>query len=162
MNRIRWNSRSMEEEAEGLRTYMEERTAFLNRIWLENQQYVTVVANFFDRLVSYAVTPGECLPNLPTEPGYIWFDQKTGRPVDLTQPVYEEMYICLREQTPEPQPAPEEIANEEVPAEEEISLLRLAPMLLFVVMLAVLCFADLLRTRRSGTNDPRKSSKIPS
>lgn len=162
MNQSRWNTRSTEEETEKLRNYIDERMVFLNRIWLENQEFVTVLADFFGRHTSYIIAPGEHLPDLPTEIDHIWYDQKTNMPVDFSKPVYEDMFICLRDPLPEKEPEETPLLVPELIPEQRdpIPTQRLAPMALFAFILGVLCIADLLQWKRSGKYDWERVSKI--
>lgn len=105
MNQIRWNMQDHAEQVDFIETYLRERMAFLEDIWVQNQTFHLVTVNLPERTFRYAMRPGESLPQLP-DFGYSentvyhgWFDSKTGEPFDLTQPIYGETEIYLKSET---------------------------------------------------------------
>lgn len=105
LNQIRWNTSDYTSQMEFVKAYLQERMAFLDTIWIENQPYNLVVVKLPERTFSYAVAPGESLPELPTfenTPDTIyhgWFDSDTDEPFDLTQPIKCETEIYLKSET---------------------------------------------------------------
>lgn len=105
MNQIRfsWNEDAAVENTEKIRIYMEKRMAFLDDLWLENEEYCTIQmtdTRYYSIWACYAVRPGECLPDLPelsclTENAG-WFYLDTDEVFDVTQPVYEDTAIYLK------------------------------------------------------------------
>lgn len=109
VNQIRWPGREAAGETEHIRTYMTERMAFLNDVWLEDGEYCTVLVNLNDGFTStacYALRPGECVPELPeyedSEWFLGWYNAETEEPFDITQPVYEGTELYLKTLPTEP------------------------------------------------------------
>lgn len=159
LNDIRWSLGAAEAETESIKTYLTQRLAFLDSLWLEGETYYTVVANKTDGSVvsCFALRPGECVPHLPREsdsPDVIgWYDRDTDEPFDIAQPIYKDTRIYLK--------------REEAPPAEEGTmrlLIRYAPVVGLVLILLTACFLD--RTRRKRTdkqkNERTETSKIPS
>lgn len=99
LNQIRWGMGPMQEETEYIREYLTKRMAFLDSVWLEGDIWYTILLDTDDgsNTVSYAVRPGDPIPQLPEIPGGTgWYHRETELPVDLTQPVTENMDIYLK------------------------------------------------------------------
>jgi hypothetical protein len=103
MNRMRWNMPDALEETGHICRFMEERVAFLNQLWLENQTYYTVliVPDASRNTICHAVRPGERISALPDyEPSRDvlgWYDAATEQPFDITQPIYEDTVVYLKQ-----------------------------------------------------------------
>ncbi|MDO5401565.1 MAG: CotH kinase family protein [Eubacteriales bacterium] len=97
LNQIRWSIPDAQEQTQALWDSIAGRTAFLTGLWLENREYVRVLARYVDRNVEYYLTPGESLSQLPQYPSYDWYDARTGQRVDTQAPLWEPMEIELRE-----------------------------------------------------------------
>ena len=124
MNQIRWKSlaatqTSAQDEAEYIRSFMEERISFLNQLWLDKKPFHWVLIDTNDGrdMICYAVFPGEQILLLPDyeEAWDIlgWYNAATEQPFDSAQPIYENTVVYLKKLQGE---------------EDEISLLQLAPM----------------------------------
>ena len=97
LNQVRWDisDGDLSVKTEYLQTFMEERIAFLNRIWLEEAPYHMVQAdNARGNLYGYLVAfPGEPLTGLPwladTETWKFlgWYDVQTGKAFHPEEPV---------------------------------------------------------------------------
>ena len=108
MNQIRWKSltasqTSAPDEKEYIRGFMENRVSFLNQLWLENQTYYTVliVPDASRNTICHAVRPGERISALPdyelSRDVLGWYDAATEQPFDITQPIYEDTVVYLKQ-----------------------------------------------------------------
>lgn len=118
MNQLRWSKPDAEYCMKKLKTYLPQRIAFLNRIWLENEEYASVVSDFLGRMTTYIIFKGDTLPKLPISIGREWCYADTGVPVDLSLPIYEDMEIKMM--TPVNIPLTETV--EEIPPEFQETL----------------------------------------
>lgn len=152
MNQVRWDTDSMESKAESTLYYMAGRVEFLNKIWLDEEPYITISVDYtgfesdcayleFD----YVLSPGDCLPELPTTEDFAWFYAGTEIPFDFTQPIWEDTAIRLQYAYPVEE-APEEGRSLTSLAAD---ILRVGPPILLVIFLFALVAADILRTKRS-------------
>lgn len=161
MNQVRWyqDTGPAEEEIEWIKTYLTQRLAFLDSVWLEGEIYCTVTANRTDGSVvsCYALRPGECVPSLPSggdEPDVIgWYDYDTGEPFDITEPVYENKRIYLKREEP-------------LPVEEGTVrlIIRYAPITGLLLLLLTACLLDRSRRKRTDkqNHERTETTKIPS
>lgn len=151
MNQLRWETaEGVYAESENIRSFMEERIAFLNQLWLEGEPFCRVLIDTDDGhgTVCFAVRPGECVPYLPEyEPApeiLGWYAAGSEEPFDITQPVYEDMEIILRRT--EPEPAGEETA-ETGESGRKIPV-KYVPFVLLLGFLGIFCLIDGSRRRR--------------
>jgi len=101
LNQVRWRGKPVQEATDDVRSYLTKRMEFLDSVWLEEQLWYTVLVDTDDgaNTVTYAVRPGEALPQLPEIPGAIgWYHRDTDEPVDLHKPVEENLDIYLKYQ----------------------------------------------------------------
>lgn len=101
LNQVRWRGIPVEEETAYIRDYLMQRMAFLDSLWLEGETWYRILVDTDDgaNTVCYAVRPGETIPQLPEIAGGIgWYHRDTEEPVDLQQPVTENLDIYLRYQ----------------------------------------------------------------
>lgn len=96
MNQERWNMAPFEACTEELRDYMTARVEFLNRVWVEKQEYIVVVVDLLERYESYVLSPGDCLPPLQQREDGVWRHGGTDQPFDPAEPIYEDMYIYMK------------------------------------------------------------------
>lgn len=96
MNRIRWKTQDPAPEIQAIRDCIAGRREFLTSLWVENREYVSVMATYVDRNIEYFLTPGEPLTQLPNYPTRTWFYTGTEEAVDETSPVWEPKKIELR------------------------------------------------------------------
>lgn len=156
LNRIRWRNLAAyetkaPEETALIRDFMEQRIAFLNELWLEQEPFYWVLIDTNDGhgTLCFAVRPGEQIPYLPEyEPApeiLGWYAAGAEEPFDPEQPILENTELILR------RIQPEEIADaEDVPEETEIKIpLKYAPFYLLVGVLGMLWLLDRKRGRRS-------------
>lgn len=157
MNRIRWENLGSSqvgapEEAEYIRSFMEERIAFLDQLWLEQDRFYRVLIDTNDGrgTTCFAVRPGEQIPGLPEyepDPEILgWYAVGEEKPFDRETPVFEDMEIILRRAEPQPDP-------EDPEAEEDGSGLPLkyAPCFVLVGMLVMLYRLDRKYRNRRGS-----------
>lgn len=99
-NGLRWNMNDYEERIRAVRTYLSQRTEFLDSLWIGDTTYVTVqVSTGKGTWGCFAVRPGECLAQLPEYDSaeYLgWYRADTGEAFDIAQPVYEDLVIYLK------------------------------------------------------------------
>ena len=102
---VAWNS-----SGEYMVNFLEERTGYLNDVWLQDEVYHTVVFLDYDGNVchKYVIKHGEYLPEIPSNANYVaifqgWKNTATGRKLDVRLPIlenttYQSMWIpaeCL-------------------------------------------------------------------
>lgn len=133
---------------EVIRTYLQERIAFLDSLWLENTEYcrVLVLLDENSSSICHAVLPGETIPSLPyyeeTWDVLGWYDAATEQPFDMTQPIYEDTVVYLKK----------------LPGEEDsISPLQAAPI---AAVLGILGLAALVDQRRRRTRKGKTEKSI--
>lgn len=160
MNQLRWSAQDAAAETEYIRTYLTERMAFLDSIWIDGEAYMTVlVKNAEGFTFRYALRSGESLPQLPeAENG--WYAEATGEPFDPAQPIYQDTVIVMAAAPAQAASSEDEAVVEEPAAEESESKLWLVPILVFLGILTAACFADAIRGK--GQKNERTNSKIPS
>lgn len=99
-NRWRWNMEDQTAGVERIQTYLAERVAFLDSLWIDEAQYLTVqISNGFGCWTCFALRPGECLTYLPEyDPeAYLgWYTQDTEEPFDVTQPLFADTVLYLK------------------------------------------------------------------
>lgn len=103
-NRIRWNvdTPGIQEEADAILTYMEQRTAFLSELWLEGKDFciVRLQENSSGGYYGYyAVEPGACFADLPEREGADflgWYREDTGTLFDPEEPIREDLCLVPR------------------------------------------------------------------
>ena len=165
MNQIRWTAIEAyavdaSTETENIRSYMAERMAFLNSIWLEKEEYCTVVIDSNDGsgTVCYAVRPGGYVPALPNYAPAAdilgWYIRDTDEPFDMTQPVYEDMVIYLKRTSQESVEG--ESGDMEGSEESSRIPMKYAP---FAVLLGILAVAYCIDKMRAKRMDIRKDEK---
>lgn len=100
LNQIRWQTRTLADGEEAIRTFLMDRVAFLNRIWVEKEDYVIVTVKEYDGTkTSFAHQPGTPLSQLPVYESddtvcfYGWFHHGIGTPFDPEEPVNENIHI---------------------------------------------------------------------
>lgn len=102
LNRIRWGIADAAEAAETLSDSFSKRLAFLDSIWIDGKDYISVYVLGYDGGVShYALEPGDTLPALPecesndTTAFYGWYYEDTQQPFDPDAPIWEDTTIYL-------------------------------------------------------------------
>lgn len=90
-------------EMERLKSFLTQRIAFLDSLWIDGESYCRVhISNGVGTWSCFAVRPGDVLTNLPPSEdrdgrkALGWYDAFTGEPFDVTQPVYEDTAIRLK------------------------------------------------------------------
>lgn len=102
-DQFRWYSEASDpvEMRGSIREYLTERLALLDSIWLDKEPYcmVRIDSGTDDQFKYCVVKPGTCLNALPevqlNKTGLFegWYNERTGEPFDITQPIYEDTCI---------------------------------------------------------------------
>lgn len=165
LDEIRWNAPNTAEQIQRLAEYLSQRTEFLNKIWLENQAYLTVRTNFQWRYTTYILFPGDHLPTLPVLEGYAWYEEgQSTAPLDMTQPIYRNMRLELREISSQygATDAPPGEASESTPTVASRRNWALwIPVLSITTAFLLLFFTDILRTIRRYRSHHDRTNQIP-
>ena len=107
LNQVRWalDNHSNEDSADRLISFLQERIAFLNEIWVDEKVHCQVLADRRQQnnnYANYVVIYGEQLTDLymfeSTEDLHFlgWYDRATGEPFDVSQPIKEDMEIYAK------------------------------------------------------------------
>lgn len=108
-NRLRWKveTEGAAAEAAYIRTWLRERMAFLNALWLEEVEFNLVrVRDDGGYYIYYALEPGSCLLDLPhmADEAYpVWYRVDTGDVWDLSAPVLEDLELDTKIRREEPE-----------------------------------------------------------
>ena len=153
LDQYRWKTEGLREEIEYIRTYLTERIAFLDSLWLENVTYcrVLVLLDENSSSICHAVLPGETLPSMPD---YMeswdvlgWYDAATEQPFDPSRPIDQDTVVYLKK----------------LPGEEDrISPLQAAPIgaVLGIMAAAALVDQKRRRHRKGKTEKPIAKQEI--
>lgn len=152
INRLRWGTGDAETEAQWVKQYLSQRIAFLDSLWVRNEQYYEVTIQVEDGVIQrYYVRPGEALPELPE---YIsnmavtyegWFDSETGSMVDMSRSIWEDSNDYLKYVMAED-------AGDEEDFEERPSVFRYAPLAVFMMLAVLMVAVDIHRRRKEGAH----------
>lgn len=103
MDQIRWNGPDASELIAFIQSYLTDRMNFLSKVWAEDSNHIEIHVDYtyaefecWYAIYDLALTPGDCVPELPTPENYIWYIADKGVPLNFDQPVYESMTIQLR------------------------------------------------------------------
>lgn len=103
-NRIRWGTGAQQESLEQVKTWLQDRMAFLDSLWVEREDYHLVSVYIqWHVMACYAIPPGACVPFREVPQGwdtieYVgWYDYATEEPFDFTKPIFEDTLIYLKE-----------------------------------------------------------------
>ena len=105
MNRIRWNvPYGMEEELDRSMEYLFQRIQFLDQLWIDNTEMVSVQINSFGRypgniLIPVGSSVGHELVNPPENEYQVfqgWFFADTGEPFDKDRLLYEDVEVFAK------------------------------------------------------------------
>lgn len=154
MNRCRWGVTGFEDSVSSVKDYILQRVAFLDTVWLEEREYVTVyILGLYSSVYAYLQEPGSVLPELRSyddDTGILplgWYYEGTDIPVDPEAPLFEDTTVVFRwEELPED--AVLQASNAE---SEPIPRSRFLAILVFLIMLAAVAAADLIRFRKIRT-----------
>lgn len=112
LNSIRWSGEDTGEKIAALRTYLEQRIAFLDSIWLEGKPYHTVEIWIREHILAcYAVADGETVPfrEVPYGTETIvyegWYDAQKNIPFDFSAPITGDTLVYLKETETEQEPS---------------------------------------------------------
>lgn len=101
VNQLRWNIKNAAEEAEIIQVFLENRLAFLDDIWIKEEEYCDVLIVIdYEVWAWFAVRPGDCLPYIPEFENSEWCVIDSDEPFDIMQPVYESVNIYLKDHLP--------------------------------------------------------------
>ena len=135
---IRWGytQEEIESEIRFLKSFLESRTQFLTAYWVNEENYHVVRIDPGRYVEGYlAVKDGDTLPQLPdyeSVGGIGWFDADTAEAFDITQPIYEDVYIHVKK------------------PEAGLPLIHYLPAAAVVMILPVLRLMDGLLTKKNG------------
>lgn len=101
LDKIRWGGRDFYDQIDKMCEYMQERQAFLNSIWIDEEKYycVTLDQGNSNNIAYYMVRSGECLDELPElqDTDRIaydgWYSAKTNEPFDIATPIIENIEL---------------------------------------------------------------------
>lgn len=103
MDSVRWDAEwsAVLQEPVYIHDFLRKRTEFLSDLWINEAVYHTVYADpgRYGIYGCFAVRDGDALPALPTAEdlgGLDWCLEDSDIPVDLSQAVYEDMYIYMK------------------------------------------------------------------
>ncbi len=103
MDRIRWQeyrSDDLGTQVRYIKNYMSDRMEFLNNVWINNKEYVALKLNSGSGHFGYWMVPvGKTINEVPVLKDTIyekfsgWYYADTGKPFDITEPIYEDTEI---------------------------------------------------------------------
>ena len=160
-NRLRWDveSEGVQEEAEAIISYMDERIEFLSEFWLEEKQFCILRVREGETsgyYAYYAVEPGTIFEDLPehSEEDFLgWYREDTGMEFDPSQPVSEDINLY---------PKFEGTAEDEQDHEDSLMDLILkvyhyVPVAVLLLMGIVAAVVALVKSRGNKQKEPVKS-----
>lgn len=147
LDNIRWGvDTNTQKEVEYLHSYISERLDFLSKIWIEDKDYhVVTLKNGFH--VHYIVFDGEQLLSLPSgdstdEVTFVgWYYDGTNTPYDEIAPIDSDIVLQAKWQTKN--------------FENADDILKLAPVLIFALLLCVLFMVDFSANKKRWKNEDR-------
>lgn len=99
MNQIRWSTPDFCQAVSSLSSFLQERMEFLNRVWLFEEEYYTVLVYFSGTAYAelYVVFPGEFVTPLLDYEEMLgkqnWYIYDSNELFDINQPIYENIII---------------------------------------------------------------------
>ena len=135
---IRWGytQEEIESEIRFLKSFLESRTEFLTAYWVNEENYHVVRIDPGRYVEGYlAVKDGDILPQLPdyeSVDGLGWVDADTAEAFDITQPIYEDVYIHVKK------------------PEAGLPLIHYLPAAAVVMILPVMLLWDGFLTKKNG------------
>lgn len=106
MNAVRWNMADPQAEIDHICSYLTERLAFLDRIWLDGEDYLEAYVWGKDSSLNlYLLQPGDTVPGLSryesddTTTYFGWFHKATDQPFDPATQVWENVEVYLKYET---------------------------------------------------------------
>ena len=154
-NQIRWETGHLADDKNKLESYLAKRLEFFDDLWLEDKEYcfVHIWFDINNTWGCYAVRPGEILPQLPQYQDtdvitYLgWYDLNTEKPVEVEQPIYNDMTIYLKSEIIEDSwidtdAGPQKMSGEE----DDASIGSIIPLYVLSSILLVMCCIDWLYT----------------
>ena len=109
MNQIRWTTEDPVAATKWMSDYLHDRIAFLNSLWIDDEQYYTILVDFNDTANSacYMVQPGDTIPALREYEQYYgaqqWCRVGTDEFFDIDQPIYENLSLYRKNSAEEGQ-----------------------------------------------------------
>lgn len=104
LDQIRWSTAPQNTEVAAMHDYMTRRTAFLDSLWLEEEEYHLVSVYIKEHVMAcYAVADGGYMEERPVPGGTdtifyeAWCDADTDQPFDFSQPVEGDKLMYLKE-----------------------------------------------------------------
>jgi len=155
-NRIRWQveTEGLEAEADHIRTWLTQRRAFLDELWLEEKSFHIVRirddGNFY---IHYPLESGSCLLDLPhmeEAAEQVWYREDTGEIWDLSAPVREDLLLDTEVSEEGPREKPQSLLDRLLVVYHYVPAAVLAVMGLAVISAAVWKSRD--RSSRKSKN----------
>ena len=153
MNRVRWlgEEETLTAQTEEIRTYLTQRMAFLDDLWINGTEYCVVQVReaSLSNYSYYAIRPGECLTALPggiSDSGSVfggWYYADTGEAFDMTQTIWEDTVIYGKRTS-----------------SKLYTLVKTAPSAAMAAIFFALLIADGWRTKRTGKYGKTQRTKI--
>lgn len=92
-NQWRWGATGSQ-DVEKIKQYLSERLAFFHDMWINQTEYcVEEITYDYKVWTCWMVPKGSVLPELPGEQTLQWYDELTGEPFDITQPIATDMRL---------------------------------------------------------------------
>lgn len=145
MNCKRWNEGAeLDSEHRDMENFLNQRVAFLSSVWLEGKSYFQVCANAGSsyHYAYYAVTPGECLMELPVLPDTEyqtflgWYYADTDEPFDSSVPITQDTEIYAKWADSQQKKAGQ--------------VIKLMPLAIIACLGVGILWADIRRMRKGG------------
>lgn len=148
INKLRWNDVTItsDEEIDNICEYMNNRLSFLDSVWIENTEYLTLRADssFGVQYAYYSVLPGQsvdCLPEFENTENLIfrgWYDAETNEPFDSSQPLLKDTQIYAKWEN----------------TESKLDKIKeLIPIGIFAIVFISIFVADIKKNRKGERND---------
>ena len=136
---LRWNleSKTAFEDIEYIQSFLTERMSFFENMWVNEEVYhvVCVDPGRYGLFGHFGVKNGECLPEIVSAEelgGLGWYVADTDQPFDVTQPIYENVHICIRR------------------AENHIPKIHYIPVIALIGLLLVILVVDTHKIKKHG------------
>ena len=134
MDNLRWGGRELDREMGRVYAYLDQRIEFLNRIWIEKEDYAVVKIYEDNDWVRIVLSPGDSLPAFPEEKASGWYYRGTDIPVEPEALIWEDTEIERRSEAVELEVQPEQETEK-----ERFHPVVQGPVLVFTLLLVGIC-----------------------
>lgn len=143
MDGIRWEKDTdISVQAAEIEKFLDERLQFLNSVWIEETQYVTLCLKNGEKNHSYiCIESGECYKELPEledtdEQKFVgWYYEDTDEPFDVTKPITADISVYAK--------------WENTSSEQLKEALKILPIGVILLLGSVIFIIDIKRNKRS-------------